>query len=409
MVKDTKLYDILEISPEASEKEILKAYYKLSKIWHPDRNPNNVEEATKKFQAISNAKDILTDPKKKEMYDKFGVTDESQGPQMNPEDLFGQMFGNMGGMPGMNMPGMNMPGMPNFFNRRQQQQDDCVAECVVSLEDLYNSKTLTVKYSHKVYCNKCNGTGTKDGKQSTCSGCHGKGQKVRIIQQGPMIQQIVGPCDECGGSGEKVSKDNICSDCNGNKYLQKDTSISFDVNRTMTHNQKILVKNKGHILKSGTTNLVIIIKEQPHTTFKRQGNDLHMNIKLRLFQSLYGFTKMITHLDNRNILIKTDKMIKEMKTLFKVHNEGLGPGGHLYIHIITSMPKLDKLNEQENSALKKVLIKAHLAEFQKEQNIIKNLDKLHAPKIEELDEVEHREDEDNNDMGGPGGVQCVQQ
>ncbi len=404
MVKDTKLYDILEISPDASDKDILKAYYKLSKIWHPDRNPTNVEEATKKFQEISNAKDILTDPKKKEMYDKFGVTDENQGPQMNPEDLFGQMFGGMGGMGGM-------PGMPNFFNRRpQQQQEDCAAECVVSLEDLYNSKTVTVKYTHKVYCNKCNGSGSKDGKPSTCSGCHGKGQKVRVIQQGPMIQQIVGPCDECGGSGEKVSRDNICSDCNGNKHVQKETSLNFDVNRTMTHNQKLLVKNKGHVLKTGTTNLVIIIKEQPHPTFKRQGNDLHMNIKLRLFQSLYGFTKMITHLDNRNILIKNDKMIKEMKTLFKVHNEGLGPGGHLYIHITSCMPKLDKLNEQENSALKKLLIKAHLAEFQKEQNIIKNLDKLHTPKIEELDEKEqHQEEEDDNNDGPPGGVQCVQQ
>lgn len=407
MVKDTKLYDILEISSDASDKDILKAYYKLSKVWHPDRNPTNVEEATKKFQEISNAKDILTDPKKKEMYDKFGVTDENQGPQMNTEDLFGQMF-NMGGM---NMGGMGgMGGMPNFFNRRQQQQDDCAAECVVSLEDLYNSKTLTVKYIHKVYCNKCNGTGTKDGKSSSCNGCHGKGQKVRIIQQGPMIQQMVGPCDECGGSGEKVSRDNICSDCNGNKNVQKETSINFDVNRTMTHNQKLLVKNKGHILKSGTTNLIIIIKEQPHPNFKRQGNDLHMNIKLRLFQSLYGFTKMITHLDNRNILVKHEKMIKEMKTFFKVHNEGLGPGGHLYIHITTSMPKLDKLDEQENIILKKLLTKAHLAEFQKEQNIIKNLDKLHAPKIEELDEIEYSQEEnDNNNDGPPGGVQCAQQ
>ncbi len=405
MVKDTKLYDILEISPEASDKEILKAYYKLSKIWHPDRNPNNIEEATKKFQAISNAKDILTDPKKKEMYDKFGVTDDKQGPQMNPEDLFGQMF-NMGGM---GMPGMNIPGMPNFFNRRQQQQDDCIAECVVSLEDLYNSRTLSIKYFHKVYCNKCNGTGSKDGKPSSCSGCHGKGQKVRVIQQGPMIQQIVGQCDECGGSGEKVNRDNICSDCNGHKHIQKETSINFDVSRTMTHNQKLLVKNKGHILKTGTTNLVVIIKEQPHPQFKRQGNDLHMDIKLRLFQSLYGFTKMIIHLDNRNVLIKNDKMIKEMKTLFKVHNEGMGPGGHLYIHINSSMPKLDKLDEQENNVLKKLLIKAHLAEYQKEQNINKNLDKLHAPKIEELDEKEQQQEEDEDNNENTGGVQCVQQ
>jgi hypothetical protein len=100
-----------------------------------------------------------------------------------------------------------------------------------------------------------------------------------------------------------------------------------------------------------------------------------------------------------------------MKTLFKVHNEGFGPGGHLYIHITTCMPKLDKLDEQENNILKKLLTKAHLAEFQKEQNIIKNLDKLHAPKIEELDEKEQHQEENNDDNndGPPNGVQCAQQ
>ena len=409
MVKDTKLYETLEVSPDATEKEILKAYYKLSKIWHPDRNPTNIEEATKKFQEISNAKDILTDEKKREMYDKFGITNENEGPNINPEDLFGQMF-NMGGM---NMGGMNMPGMGNFFNRRGPTQDDCVAECVVSLEDLYNNKSVPIKYTHKVYCNKCNGSGTKDGKPSTCSGCNGNGQKVRIIRQGPMVQQIVGPCDDCGGKGEKINRDNQCSDCHGNKHLQKETSINIDVNRNMTHNQKLLVKYKGHNLKTGITNLVVIIKEQPHPHFKRQGNDLHMEIKLRLFQSLYGFTKMVTHLDNRNLAIKYDKMIKEMKTLIKVHNEGMGPGGHLYIHISSCMPKLDKLDEQENIILKKLLTKAHLAEYQKEQNIIKNIDKMHTPKMEEIEE--QKAEDNNNDedgpggSGGPGGVQCVQQ
>ncbi len=401
MVKDTKLYDILEVSPTATEQEINKAYYKLSKIWHPDKNAHRLEEATKKFQEISEAKTILSDPEKREMYDKFGTTEDHGGPGFNPADLFGQMF-NMGEMGGM-------PGMPGFF-RQRQQQEDCVVEHVVGLDDLYNNRSVNIRYKHKVYCTKCNGTGSKDGKASECSGCGGKGQKVRVIRQGPMIQQMVGACDECNGSGEKIKADNKCSDCMGNKFLIKETMFEFKLNKNMTNNQKILVNDKGHILKNGKTNLIVIIKEQPHSIFKRQGNDLHMDIKLRLFQAIYGFTKMVTHLDGRNILVKYDKMIKNMKTLIKVKNEGMGNGGHLFIHISTCMPKIDKLDEQENTILKKLLVKAHIAEFQKEQNINKNADKLETSILEEIDETDNEdENNDEHNSNGPQGVQCVQQ
>ncbi len=408
MVKDTKLYDVLEISPNATEQEINKAYHKLSKIWHPDKNAHRLEEATKKFQEISEAKNILSDPQKREMYDNFGTTDENQGPGFNPADIFGQMFSGMGGMGGM--PGM--PGMPGFFNQQQRRnQEDCVVEHVVGLDDLYKNRTVNIRYKHKVYCSKCNATGSKDGKSQDCSGCGGKGQKVRIIRQGPMIQQMVGACDECGGSGEKINKDNKCTDCMGNKFLLTETMFEFTLNKNMTNNQKILVNDKGHIFKNSKTNLIVIIKEQPHPIFKRQGNDLHMEIKLRLFQAIYGFTKMITHLDGRNILVKYDKMIKNMKTLIKVKNEGMGNGGHLYIHISTCMPKIDKLDEQENTILKKLLVKAHLAEYQKEQNILKNIDKLDKTVLEEIDDTdeEHDDNEDQGSNHGPQGVQCVQQ
>ncbi len=400
MVKDTKLYDILEISPTATEQEINKAYYKQSKIWHPDKNGHRLEEATKKFQEINEAKNILTDPEKRDMYDKFGTTDNmGQGmPNFNPADLFGQMFGG----------GMNMPG---FFNQgqgqRQRHQEDCVVEQIVTLEDLYNNNIINIKYPHKVYCSKCNGTGSKDGKSSDCNGCNGKGQKVRVIRQGPMIQQVVGPCDECNGSGEKINKDNKCSDCLGEKMLLKETSFEFQLNKNMMNNQKILVNDKGHIFKNKKTNLIIIIKEQPHPIFKRQGNDLHMDIKLRLFQAIYGFTKMITHLDGRNILIKYDKMIKKMNTLIKVKNEGIN--GHLYIHISTCMPKIDKLDEQENNILKKLLVKAHLAEYQKEQNINKNADQLHSVSLEEIDETDDEDNDNQDNNEGPQRVQCAQQ
>lgn len=411
MVKDTKLYDILEVAPTATDQEINKAYYKLSKIWHPDKNSHRLEEATKKFQEMNEAKNILSDPEKREMYDKFGTTDNNSGPPgggFDPSDIFGQMF-NMGGM---NMPGMpGMPGMQGMPSMRRNQQEDCVVEQIVSLEDLYNNRKINIKYPHKVYCSKCNGTGSKDGKSSDCSGCGGKGQKVRIIRQGNMIQQMVGACDECHGTGEKVNRDNQCSGCNGEKVLLKETVFEFHLNRNMVNNQKLLVNDKGHIFKNKKTNLIIILKEQPHPIFKRQGNDLHMNIKLRLFQSLYGFTKMITHLDGRNILIKYDKMIKNMKTLIKVKNEGIN--GHLFIHISTCMPKIEKLDEQENIILKKLLVKAHLSEYQKEQNINKNTDKLEVASLEEIDDTDN-EDDNQEESSNPGfnvpkGVQCAQQ
>ena len=403
MVKDTRLYDVLEVAPNATEQEINKAYKRLSKIWHPDKNPQRLEEATAKFQQISEANTILSDSKKRELYDMTGQTDDA--PQnnfpggFNPADIFGHMFGGQ-----------------QFFNRQgRQRQEDCITEHVVSLEDLYNKRKITIKYTQKVTCGKCNGTGSRDGKTSDCSGCNGNGQKVRVIRQGPMIQQMVGPCDECNGTGEKINRENKCSDCFGNKVVLNDTKFELQLTHEMIHNNKIMVENMGHVFKNNKTNLIIMLKEQPHPVFKRNGKDLHIDVKLRLFQSLYGFTKMVTHLDGRNLLLKYDKMISNMNTTIKIKNEGIG--GHLFAHITTYMPKIDKLDEQENNILKKLLVKAHLSEYNKEQTIMNNIEKLVPVSMEEIEIDNNKDNEnhdshdnhDNNEHHLPGGVQCVQQ
>jgi DnaJ family protein A protein 2 len=411
MVRDTKLYDILEIKPDATEQEIKKAYRDLSKKWHPDRHPPETkEEATKKFQEITGANTILSDPEKRQKYDEFGMdADNMSGmsgmPGFNPADIFGNLFS--GGFPGF---GGN--------NRRPKNQEDCVVEKEVTLEDLFEGKKVNINYTQKHYCHKCNATGSKDGKSSECKTCNGKGQTVRMIRQGPMIQQFVAPCEDCGGIGEKPSKNNLCEECHGNKFLIKDKVFELLLNKKLQHNNKLVINDMGNHYKHGKSNLVVVIKELPHETFKRNGKDLHIDIRLRLFQSLYGFTKMIKHLDGRNLVIKQEKMLSNMSTTFLIKNEGMG--GDLYVHVTTYMPKLERLDEQENNILKKILIKAHLSEYQKEQNILKNEDKLTHVEIKEVEHKEyqyhphndqdaHHHDDHNEDAREGPGVQCAQQ
>ena len=406
MVRDTKLYDILEIKPDATDQEIKKAYKDLSKKWHPDKHPPETrEEATKKFQEITGANSILSDPEKRQKYDEFGMDGENM-PNMNgfnPADIFGSMFNMQGGMHG-GMP-FGFPGM-----RRQNNHEDCVVEKEVTLEELFEGKKVNINYTQKNYCHKCNATGSKDGKSNECKACHGKGQTVRMIRQGPMIQQFVAPCEDCGGIGEKPSKNNLCEDCHGNKFLIKDKVFELLLNKKLQHHNKLVINDMGNNYKTGKSNLVVIIKEIPHEIFKRNGKDLHIDIRLRLFQSLYGFTKMIKHLDGRNLVIKQEKMLSNMNTTFLIKNEGMG--GDMYVHITTYMPKLERLDEQENNILKKLLIKAHLSEYQKEQNILKNEDKITHVDIKEV-EIKGSEQnifEDNDMPDGPGpGVQCAQQ
>jgi len=98
MSSETEYYDILGVSKTATNSELKKAYRKLAFHWHPDKNPDNIEEANARFQKISEAFEILNDPEKRELYDKYGKEGLEGGPRVNASDLFSQFFGGGGGM-----------------------------------------------------------------------------------------------------------------------------------------------------------------------------------------------------------------------------------------------------------------------------------------------------------------------
>jgi DnaJ family protein A protein 2 len=199
MVKDTKLYDILQVPPSCSEAQLKKQYYKLAKEYHPDKNPAMGD----KFKEISHAYEVLSDPQKRDQYDQFG----EDGPQMDSGDLFSQLF-NMGGMGG---------------SRQQQQRKgrDMTHKLKCSLEELYKGKSTKLALNKQILCPGCDGRGGKQGAVHNCTGCGGRGVRIVTRQMGPMIQQMQVQCNECNGEGQTMNPKDRCTECKGRKVSQE--------------------------------------------------------------------------------------------------------------------------------------------------------------------------------------------
>jgi DnaJ family protein A protein 2 len=396
MVKDTILYDRLGVSSNASDKELKKAYHKLSMKWHPDKNKSN--DAKEKFQEISEAYSILSDKEKRNIYDQVGINMTKNGGDvpMDPSDIFKHFMSSMGGMGGFPFGSSSFSsGFGEHFgggfagnpfnsnmgsnNSNNSVYENCVVQLDVSLEELYNEKTVNINYQQSCFCKKCNGYGTKDGKNSKCSKCNGSG-KVRITRQiGSMIQQIIRSCPECNGTGEKVNKDNMCEHCNGKKFKVKNKSMEFVLNKKFGEGNNITIKEKGNIYKDVKTDLIIQIKEKPHLIFTKIDNDLHMQINIKLYQLLFGLNKYITHLDGRKLFINIPKFSFEdfnEELLYSVSNEGFGANSNLILHFTIDNINTNVLEENEKTILKKLLVKCDLNEFKKEVSILKEKDNL---------------------------------
>lgn len=401
MVKDLTFYNILEVSPDASEDDIKKSAKKLMIKWHPDKHPNNVAEATKKFQEIQEASAVLTNPEKRSLYDQFGMdAAKNDGPPQEHFNPFG------GGFPfpfggGFPFGGVNV--------QRQEEKENVMEKIQVSLEQLYNNETVNIKYNHKVYCVKCNGEGTNDGTKSTCQGCGGKGMRVQVIRMGPMIQQQVGPCGDCRGRGKTTPDKNKCEDCNGIGMINKEKVLPIPMSAKYRNGIKLHITGKGHQFKDGKSDLVVIIEEKEHPKFKRNNNDLLVEVNLKLYQALFGFNKVIEHLDKRKLHLHcTGKT--NFGCMRQIKGEGLkydNIKGDLIIKFNIELPTIT------NETLIKAITLIDRNEMNNEKNIEKeeNLVKTVMEDIntyKKADNKDYADEDEQNEQEGHN-VQCAHQ
>nr|ADR79278.1 Hsp40 [Brachionus ibericus] len=368
MVKETGYYDLLGVKPTATPDELKKAYRKLALKYHPDKNPD--KESAEKFKNISQAYEVLSDEKKRRIYDEGGEQalkegGGGEGHFSSPMDIFEMFFG--GGR-----------------RRKENKTKDVIHQLGVSLEELYKGSTRKLALQKNVICDKCGGKGGKEGAVIKCTTCKGTGSQVILNQLGAgMYQQIHTTCRDCQGQGEINPKD-MCKTCQGRKIVQERKILEVHIDKGMEDGQKIPLRL-----------------------------DLIMKMDINLNEALTGFKRTIKTLDDRILVISSlpGEIIKP-NDVKCVLNEGMPmyknpfEKGRLIINFNVKFPQNGEIDSRRITDLEKILpTKAKVdSPADAEEHTLVDLD----PAYERSKRNEEYMDEDG---GMPHGrrVQCASQ
>ena len=381
---NTDYYALLEIGKGASEEEIKKAYKKCALKWHPDRNPNNVDEATDKFKYISEAYEVLSNPEKRKIYDQYGVKGLKENnvghpggfSDMDAQSIFEQIFrsGGMGNMGGM---GGGMGGFHFFQHPQQQPQqpkkgNNVSFDLQLTLRELYLGCVKKLRVNRDTICHRCQGTSIKASSSITnikCPECKGQGSKMVMQQLGPGFksqQQVM--CNKCKGSGEFIPEIDRCDECKGAKILRAETILDAEIQKGMKDGTKITFAGKSDEYPGRIPgDIIVVVKEKnPFEGFKRSPDGDHLVYKktITLQEALCGYEFILDHLDGRQLYINSITDIITPQAMRKIVGEGMpirkngndtGTKGDLFIEFDIVFPDNQHLTNKDKQKLKQVL------------------------------------------------------
>jgi len=403
--KETGLYDTLGVPTDAPFEVLKKAYRKLALKLHPDKNPDD-PEAENKFKEVSSAFEILGDEKTRTKYDELGMEGMKEGGGgggHSAHDIFDMFFG--GGGRRRRGPG------------EKEKGKDTVHQIKVTLDELYNGATRKMALQKNIICPGCNGIGGKEGSVKKCDSCNGVGITLQIRQIGPgMVQQVQQPCRPCGQTGEIINNKDRCKQCLGKKVVKEKKVIECEIKPGMKDGEKVTFQGEGDQAPNiEPGDIIIVLDEQEHVTFKRKGSDLFMEMSIKLVDALCGFERNIETLDHRKLLIeiKAGKVLDPTMMKF-LDSEGL-PGkytharGKLVINFTVEFPPDNWLSRDKLSSLESILPDREIYQVNELSEEV-HLRPVPGPTDNGYQRMSsgHYAEEDDEQGGPGGGVQCQQ-
>ena len=356
-------YDELGVSSEADQAEIKRAYRKLARKYHPDRNPGQAE-AEERFKAVGKAFEVLSDPTKRKLYDELGEDAEKLG--YDPEKAAAYRAARAdGGMPGQGGKGgatledllrgfghhggggADGPfgaggpfGRGPFGNgpfggvgRRPSNGADLTTEVRIPFEASARGTERTLRLTRPQRCGDCNGMGTGAGRRS-CGACGGSGQAA--FSQGAL--QFNGPCPSCGGQGQVSDP---CTSCKGNGVRTRNSTLNVKIPAGVKDGQVIRLRGQGGPgLRGGADgDLRITVAVEAHPYFERDGQDILLNVPVTVPEMLKGAQIEIPTLDGQ-VKLKVPAGAQNGARL-RLKGKGIGAEGERgdqYARLIVRLP-----------------------------------------------------------------------
>jgi len=347
----SSLYESLGVAKNATPDEIKKAYRKLVRQYHPDKNPGDAE-AEKRFKEIQQAYDVLSDPEKRKQYDTFGSQNGGVGGpgattfdfgDFDLGDIFGGLFG-----------GRGRGGAQQ--QQRGQRGADVEVEVRVSFDDSLKGLRTTVPVTLELACHTCHGTGAAPGTApKRCPQCDGSG--VVATSQGLFALQQ--PCPNCRGMGTVV--ETPCPTCHGTGRERRTKRYTVNIPAGVKDGTKIKLKGKGEAGFGGAPagDLYVVTRVEPSKLYERRGDDLVLEVPVTFDEAALGAEVEIPTPDGR-VSLKVPAGSSDGK-LLRVKGRGApklkgGGRGDLLARLRVQVPA--KLTKAEREALEN-LRKAH--------------------------------------------------
>jgi molecular chaperone DnaJ len=282
-------YDILDVTKGATADDIKKAYRKKAIQYHPDKNPGD-KSAEDKFKEAAEAYEILSDADKKARYDRFGHAGmngagggggQYSGNMDDIFDQFGDIFGEAFGFGGGGRRGGGQ-------QRAVHRGTNIRIKVKLTLEEIASGVTKKIKVNKYISCDTCNGSGAKNGNFKTCTTCNGNGRVTRVQDTFLGRMQTQQTCPSCGGEGRTIT--DKCTKCFGDGVVRSEEVIEIKIPAGVAEGMQLSVQGKGN---AGPRNgvpgdLLVVIEEQEHDHFVRDGENLYYNLNINIADAALG-------------------------------------------------------------------------------------------------------------------------